>query len=41
MSDDKTEKAPAERRGGDRREDTDPAYTGPERRKHDRRQVED
>jgi len=41
MSDDKTEKAPPDRRGGDRREGSDPGYTGPERRKHDRRQVEE
>ena len=36
MSDDKTEK-PADRRDADRREDEDSSYTGPERRKHDRR----
>lgn len=40
MSDD-TDKAEQERRDADRRKDSDEPYTGPERRKHERRKAED
>ncbi len=40
MSDD-TDKAEKERRAADRRKGADQPYTGPERRKHERRKTDD